>query len=515
MKGFVSKYLGSFLFTAALITGISTYKGYGISWDEGIQRQLGKATFNYVFHHNDSLQYCHNKEYGIAFELPLYALEKAMRLSDSRAIFLMRHLITHLFFLISVLFFFLLIDFLYNNKLLAGIGFLMLLTTPLIYGHSFFNSKDVVFLSMFIICFYVLAIAFHKNNLRWYIILGIALAVLMNIRIMGILLVGGAWLFFLLDFIKFRNDKKARRKVILHGTTVTVIAFGLLVATWPYLYPNPVHNFCDAFNHLSHWHWVGWVLFWGKEYWCLSIPRWYAISWFCFSNPLLYVVLGFFGIVCILIGILRDMRKFMFDNIQRNHPFYLFCFAEPLLAVFIFHSEIFDAWRHLFFIYPAFLLCAIYGLHLLIKSKMCYAILSLVAVNFIYIASYMISSYPYEYVYFNELITRRYEPQYLRTHFEMDYWGTSYTHAFEYILQNDTSKNILVAVSSPSLIGEESCWLLSNADRKKIHLIDDSSQAQYFATYYRYHPQDYPFQKKEVFSIKVMNSTIMSVFKMK
>ncbi len=512
---FFRKYLGLLLFTGALITGISTYKGYGISWDEGIQRQLGQATYNYIFHGEDSIKYCHNKEYGIAFELPLYMLEKAFRLSDSRDIFLMRHLVTHLFFLTGALFLFLLIDFLYRSKLLAAIGFLMLLSTPLIYGHSFFNSKDVPFLSMFIIGLYVMAVAFQKNNLIWYIMLGLALALLMNIRIMGILLLGCSWLQFGLDFVRLRSERKARKKTAAYATVVTFLAFGLLAATWPYLYHSPVRNFCLAFYHLSHWQWVGWVLFWGKEYWCMSIPGYYAISWFCFSNPLLYVLIGFLGIACVLISFIKTPRQLLFYPIQRNHLVYLFCFAEPLIAVAVLHSQIFDAWRHLYFIYPPFILCGIYGLNVLLKTKLKFIALSFMAINFVYIVSIMIQAYPYEYVYFNELIVKRYEPQYLRKNFEMDYWGTSYTRAFEYILKNDTSANITVAVPQPNLVGEENLWLLNPAERKRIHIIEDSSQAGYFATYYRYHPQDYPFQNKEVFSIKVMNSTIMSVFKLK
>ncbi len=515
MKTFFSRYLGLALFSGALIIGISTYKGYGISWDEGIQRQLGEATYNYLFHGQDSLKYSHNKEYGIAFELPLFMLEKIMHLTDTRAIYLMRHLVTHIFFLISALFFFLLIDYLYRNKLLAAFGILCLLTTPLIYGHSFFNSKDVVFLSMFIICFYIMAVAFERNSLRWHILLGISLAILMNIRVMGILLLGFACLFFALDIYKLKSDRKAKMKVALFALTVVSLAFGLLAITWPYLYPAPVKNFWDAFYHLSHWHWVGWILFWGKEYWCLSAPKWYAISWFCFSNPLLYVALGFIGIIAIGVAFIRKPAQFLANTVQRNQILYLFCFAEPLATVYLLHSELFDAWRHLFFIYPAFLLCAIYGLNILLNTKARYVVIILAGLNFIYIAFYMIKTYPYEYIYFNELIRQRYEPQYLRTHFEMDYWGTSYTRAFEYILKHDTSENITVSVPSPSLIGDENKWLLDSADRSRIHIIPDSTKAAYFVSYYRYHPLDYPFQNKEVFSVKVMNSTIISVFKLK
>ena len=43
----------------------------------------------------------------------------------------------------------------------------------------------------------------------------------------------------------------------------------------------------------------------------------------------------------------------------------------------------------------------------------------------------MIKSHPFEDVYFNILLSKK--DQYLRKTFELDYWGTSYKQALEYI----------------------------------------------------------------------------------
>jgi hypothetical protein len=123
----------------------------------------------------------------------------------------------------------------------------------------------------------------------------------------------------------------------------------------------------------------------------------------------------------------------------------------------------------------------------------------------------MVSNFPHENVYFNELVNRG--PESLRKNFELDYWGNSYKQALEYIVKNDTSKSINVYVVGA--VGEKNAWMLEPEERKRIHFTDGYAGATYIASFYRNHPDDYTFQNREVFCIKVLNSRIMSVFKVR
>ena len=507
IKDFFKKNIGYFLFAGFLLIGLNTYKSYGVSWDEADERNLGNATYNYLFNGQDSIKYCSNKIYGVAFELPLTVIEKTIHLQDIRDIYLMRHLMTHLFFLLGALAFFLLIDYLYHSKLLATIGFLLLTVNPLIYSHSFFNSKDIPFLSMFIICFLVTAVAFNKNNLKWYILLGIACAILMNMRIMGVLLVACIWTFFLLDYKTSLRDMEARKKILRHLGIFTSISFGLLLITWPYLYSNPVQNFIDAFKRLSQWSWDGHVLFLGNVYRSKHLPIYYAISWFSISNPIPYLVLGFAGAGYFIIKFIKNPGQFVFNKMLRNQALFVFCFVEPLLAIVAFHSVIFDAWRHIYFIYPPFILAGLFALNYLFYTKAKWPAVLIIVAGIGYTGSYMISNFPNENVYFNELVSR--DPESLRKNFELDYWGNSYRQALEYIIKTDTSK--IINVYTVGFAGKENAWLLEPEERKPIHFTDSDSKATYIASNYRNHPEDYTYQNREVFHINVLNSRIMSV----
>ena len=181
--------------------------------------------------------------------------------------------------------------------------------------------------------------------------------------------------------------------------------------------------------------------------------------------------------------------------------------------ILAFHSVIFDAWRHLYFIYPSFILAGIYGLNYLIKKRAKLVSVLIIIMSISYTGYYMFSAFPNENVYFNEFVKR--DPEYLRKNFELDYWGNSYKQALEYILNVNPAKRINVLVVG--LAGKENGWLLKPEERKRIHFVtdNDTAKTEYFASFYRNHSQDYDFKQPAVFSIKVLNSTIMSVFKLK
>ena len=100
------------------------------------------------------------------------------------------------------------------------------LTYPYLLGHSFFNIKDIPFLSIWLICtFYIIIIAksFYKEKKikkKYFIILGILSAYLLSIRITGILIFIEYLIFFILTiniskFDYFVFFKLFYKKIIL------------------------------------------------------------------------------------------------------------------------------------------------------------------------------------------------------------------------------------------------------------------------------------------------------------
>jgi hypothetical protein len=504
----VKKYLGIIFFLASVVVGLGTYKTYGIGWDEEEQRVVGMTSYNYLVHGDTALNSYNSRTYGVAFELPLIVLEKVLRLHDSRDIYLMRHLVTHLFFLTSAFFFFLLIDHLYQNKLLAAIGFLLLILQPSIYGHSFFNSKDIPFLSMYVICFYLCAIAFSKNKRGYYILLGAACGILINLRIMGALMIACVGLLFLVDYIKSGRKKEVLISVLLFAATSLIV----LYLSWPYLYTSPIHNLLYTFRTSSnHWHAVD--LFHGTLIPGKDVSRSYIFIWFFMTNPIIYLFAGLFGLVLFGINFLKKPLSFFNEHLQRNNLIYAVTFLCPIIVVEVLHSTMYDSWRLLFFIYPAFILLAICRLSFLFNTRLKIPALAIILLGLGSTAYYMIKNFPHGHVYFNRFVANG-EPEELRKNWELDYWGVSYKQAYEYILQHDASAKIDIAVANPP--GEYNLLILKPEDRQRINLVEQNQNPQYFIADYRFHPQDYPYNPSQVVcNIKVLNNTIMSVFKLR
>jgi len=503
----ISPYSGLLLLLLLSLVGLLTYDEYGISFDEKTQRTTGEISYKYVFSDNEELLEWKDRDYGVAFELPLIIAEKLLGLEDSRSIYLSRHLITHFFFLISAFFCFLLIDYLYKNKLLATIGFLFFVLHPRIYAHSFFNTKDIPFMAMFLICFYLCARAFNKKTLLSYILLGIGVGLLINLRIMGVLLLCCVLFFLTIDF--FREKKYRKTSSLAFVFLITTLA--VLLATWPFLWKNPISNFLFAFKNMSKFRWNGLLLFKGDLTRSYELGWDYIPVWFTITTPVLYLMAGAFGAIVFCIKFLKNPLSYLTNSKERNNLLYMICFFSPILVVIVLHSVLYDGWRQLYFIYPSFVLIAVYGLNVLLTKNMKILAITLPLLCFAWIAFSMIENYPFQHVYFNRFMDTK-TPEYLRKQFELDYWGTSYRQALEYILENDSSPSINIKMADA--LGGNNISILPAKERKRIHYVDDVPAADYYITNYRIHPQDYILMKDfKWHSIKVNNNSICAIFK--
>ena len=113
--------------------GLAVLDDYGVSGDDGAQRIIGYASLDYILGDEDALSEEFTGEryierfYGVAFEVPLVAVERVLGLEDPRDIYLSRHLIAHLFFLVGGFFAWLLAYRLFGSRLVALLAMLLFL----------------------------------------------------------------------------------------------------------------------------------------------------------------------------------------------------------------------------------------------------------------------------------------------------------------------------------------------------------------------------------------------------
>ncbi|MEI8279901.1 MAG: glycosyltransferase family 39 protein [Bacteroidota bacterium] len=511
MTATLQKYTpGLILFLLSVILCGWVYQDYGISWDEPEQKRMGDVSYNYVRKGDKALFTYLDRDHGVGFELPLTIFEKTfIRSGNSRDQYLARHLITHLFFLFAALCGYVLIQKLFKNQFLSCLGYLMLVFDPRLYAQSFFNTKDIPFLSAFIISLTVCHIAFQRNTTRWYILLGIVTGYASSIRILNIYFIFFVSIFFLLDIIQAYKNKSAVKATIKNFALFIIAVVGTLYAFWPLMWRNPIHNFTDVFGHYSHYGWLGQVLFNGKSYTSNHLPAAYIPGWICISTPVLIIVASIIGCITAILAFIRKPWQMLNDRVERNFLLYLFCIVAPVGTIIMLHSSIYDDWRHVYFVYPSLLLLAMYLINKLIQTKFKKWIIAACVAQVIMVGIFMVRNHPYQQVYFNEFISHK--DEYLRKNFEMDYWGVAYKQGYEYILKTDPSYNIKIA-SRNAPLGTNNL-LLQPHEQQRFHYVDVKEDPDYILTNFRYNANEEPLPHI-YYEVKVLNSTILRVYKM-
>ena len=147
-----------------------------------------------------------NKPYGIVFDLPAAFLETVLQIDDPRNYFYLRHFLNFLFFFISSIFFYKILINRFANYYVSIIGTLFYVLSPRIYGNSFYNNKDIIFLSLLTIALYFCFKTFDSKNFKNLFLFAIFGAILTCTRINGIFLIMSFIAFYLLSILS--KEKK-------------------------------------------------------------------------------------------------------------------------------------------------------------------------------------------------------------------------------------------------------------------------------------------------------------------
>ncbi len=498
------------LFLIFIAVAAISFSDYGIAWDEPNQKEIGKFNFDFLTGTSDTLVQYHDRFYGAAYEMPLYALTKVLKLENTPSEYKFRHLANHLLFIISLGFFFALIFKIFQNFNTAILGTLMLYIHPRILAHSFFNSKDLVFMSFFIIGLYTLFLLFEKQTNKRIILHALVSALLIDTRILGIILPFLSILVILPNLFKAHKNRKQTLKSI---TLYAILSILFIYLFWPALWTDPF-LLGKSFLRMSHFPFRYDVLFQGNLIPATQIPWTYIPVWIGISTPPFILLCSIAGLVWLIRDYLKDPESAFFANKQW---FILVMATFPIdfsLLLIIMKSTLYDGWRQVFFLYPMILFAAIYAFHNLLKllERKRYwkgFIYGLISLFIILTVKKIIQLHPYEQVYFNHFVSKQNENR--RKTFEMDYWGLSYKEGIEYVLNNNNSKKIRICFANAA--GENNLLCFSKEQQNRVIIVEKLKEADYFITNYRYHPKDYDYAN-EIFKVEREGNRILSVFKM-
>ena len=446
---FLAVHGGLLICALFLLVGLATAGDYGISPDAANQRQTAVGNLDYILGRADRIEsrHYHDRVYGVAFELPLLLAERALGLTDNYQIHRLRLTLTHLFFIIGAFFCYRLACHLFGNRLIAILALLIFLLHPRLYAHSFFNSKDLPFLSMFVLALYLLERAFRRDTAGAFILLGIGVGLLTNLRIMGAMLLPAVLAMRGLDW--FYAGRGPERKSILLSGGAFILAAGLtLYALTPYAWTNPADylatNLALTINHPT----VVWQLFQGKWFLSNQLPPHYIAAWFSITTPPLIMLLGLMGIAAVAAGLCRRPGAVFRNTRRRFAVLLLAAFLLPPLAAALLGSNQYDNWRHSYFLYAPFCLLAAGGLGGLAnrfsRGRPGRAgVYGLVGLGVGLVLFQMTQLHPGQYDYFNFLVDRT-TPERLRTQYQMNSWRLAYREGLAHLLAGHPGETLVV-----------------------------------------------------------------------
>ncbi len=512
------RWLITAFFTLYFFLGVFAFRQYGISWDEPTSRDNGRIAFEYVMGGNKHLLTYHDRDYGTAFELPLFVVEKAIGITSSQQIYYLRHFLTFLLFFVGVVFFYKIASERFG-RVLAFLGVVFFVLSPRIFADSFYNSKDIALLSGMTIAVFTLISFIKKPSVRGAVLHAATSAFIVDIRLPGLIILPITLGFFVLDTFLLSPWRLWRSRMLL--LIVFLLFFcSFVVLFWPYLWSNPAGNFLSAFSNLSHFNRLSdTVLYLGNYVPDKYVPWHYPIVWIGISTPIPYLIL-------FLLGVGFTIHKF-FQSIKsyyKNHRvdlLFLTWFFGPILMVIGLNSTLYDGWRQLYFIYPAFLFVALVGLEgLLSYTKNRYQlriVLILVGVvNLLSVVRFMILSHPYQNLYFNELVGSMDKA---KQQFELDYWGLTFRQGLEYIATQDNSKTIPVFFAHGH---KSNIDVLSDEEKKRFVVRDRSQDAKYILVNYRWYkdrnnyrwdPYIYSTPHPTFYSVKVNAVDVLTILR--
>ena len=451
---FLAVHSGLIVCALFLLAGLVLAGDYGIGIDDGNQRQIAQDNLDYIRgqpYRVTSVNY-HDRAYGVAFELPLLLAERALGLTDYYYIHRLRLTLTHLFFIVGAYFCYRLAYQLFGSRRIALFALLIFLLHPRLYPHSYINSKDLPFLTMFVIALYLLERAFRRDTIGAFVLLGIGVGLLTNLRIMGLMLFPAV--IAMRGWDGFYAGRGPERKRILGTAGLFALAAGLTwYAVTPYAWTNPgdslATNFALAVNQPA----IRPLLFQGN--WVLSdqLPAHYNALWFSITTPPLFLLLVLMGIAAVAAGGVARPGAVFGNTRLRCHGLLLACFLLPPLAAVLLGSNQYDNWRHLYFSYAPGVLLAAGGLYWLAAARVPpgrwrAGLGGLAGLGLGLTALQMAQIHPLQYSYFNFLVDRT-TPEYLRTQYEMDSWKLARREGLEYLAERYPGETLVVRAERP------------------------------------------------------------------
>lgn len=536
------------LFVVYFLTGLVIYNDYGIGIEEHFQRQNGFYWLERILSYLDierlkilvldKYQNIRSNDpnlpdpnifnyYGIIFDVPLAFLETFFKINNSQLYFELRHLTSFFIFFIGSIFFYKILKKRFKKEIVVYTGTIFYIFTPRIFGDSFHNSKDILFLSILTIALFYLFKVLEKMSTKNIILFCLFSAIASSSRIMGVYLPVLLIFFLFLDYLK--------QEIFLYyffKKTAVILFFYIffLYLHFPYMWELNILKITDWFSVYFKNMELN-ILYNGAYYHIKYLPRLYLPLWISITTPLFILLLFIGGYILILKRFFQrilniTLTKKPFNDFwtslnEKKDLFFFFSLTSFFIYAIFLNVSMLSGWRHFYFLHVFIIYIAAYMINIILNfcKRKKINILYFLCINLIFILMILFQInkfHPYQSFYFNSLMNLE-----NIKNFPIDTSSLSRSDALKYIINSNKNKDkIYVATASwtPLHNGKD---LLKGVDQKKLIFVgQDYNKADYIYTnfYYEVDPKlhkkyNIPENFKKVKKLKINDITIYSIYK--
>jgi tetratricopeptide (TPR) repeat protein len=368
------------------------------------------------------------------------------------------------------------------------------------------NLKDAPFAVAYIISIFAI-IKFLKElprpRWRFIILLVAALAFALSIRVGGILLFIYFVMFLVLNFfnenswggLKRKSVKQNAKKYLLMSAAICVAGYFLGLLPWPYGMIDPLSHPFEALTRQSDFSTTLQQTFEGEQIMSDNQPWYYLPKYIIITNPM--VLFG--GLISLLILLYPYWKKL---SNKLHIGFVAFAAIFPLVYIIYKDANVYNAWRHVLFIYPPLVVLGGVGWELLYRhvearKVLRYAVPGLFILLFAYPFQWMIRNHPHQVVYYN-LPFGGVEQAY--GNYELDYYMNGVKPALEWMHANGyfsgkEGKDLLVAGNPGTLTRYSDMYETENTELNYMKYRNRAKEKWDYAIFYTGFVD--PFQLKQ------------------
>jgi len=265
------KFIISAIFILIALISIFNLKNFGVAQDEYFTRSFGFTNLNYIgnifipeqtikFKSDKNIpnlnNFSHNYYNGAIFDATLSFLEIAFDIKDKKNQFLLRHIFISCFFYLSIIFFYKTCRKIFSDWRVSLVGVLIFFLSPRIFADSFYNNKDILFMSSNIFSLFYFLEYIKYPKIKNAVLLSFFISLSICFRVMGVLFPIIYFVFYIL--INLKNNYNDLIKKIVIPLFLSLLFTYIM---WPYLWENPIQNFYNSFVKIKQYNHGGYNLY--------------------------------------------------------------------------------------------------------------------------------------------------------------------------------------------------------------------------------------------------------------